>query len=142
MTIPEPVNDEAGLKSLTLELSDYNLHIQEVAAHVLLCLIGPKAPTAHASSNSSVRSLDGAEGNGNGNVLRGSPMGSVPKSSGSAGSAAHTVATRTLAGESAKGTMGAVVGGGGSLGILKTQAQALVTYLEKELIGFEPREEA
>lgn len=68
-------------------------------------------------------------------------MGSVPKSSGSAGSTAHTVGTRTPAAESAKGAMGAAIGGGGSLGILKMQAEALVTYLEKELVGFEPREE-
>lgn len=41
-----------------------------------------------------------------------------------------------MKGTSSPGAMGV----GGSLGILKTQAQGLVNYLEKELQGFELRE--
>ncbi|KAI5851555.1 hypothetical protein DFP73DRAFT_159473 [Morchella snyderi] len=99
-----------GLKSLTLELSDYNLHIQVVVPGVLLCLIGPKQPTRHNSSSSSLHSQEGGA----------AASGSVPRSGG-VGSA----------------SVGSSVAGSGSLGILKTQAQALVAYLETELLGFE-----
>lgn len=46
---------------------------------------------------------------------------------------------RGTTGTTAVGSVGSVGGGvgGGSLGILKAQAQALVDYLEKELRGFE-----
>lgn len=112
----EPVpNPSAGLKSLTLELSDYNLHIQLVAPRVLLCLIGPKQPTRHTSSSSSLHSQEDKD--------KGTPPGSVPRT---AAAAATTVAS-----------VGSAQGAMGSLGILKTQAQALVDYLEKELRGFE-----
>ncbi|KAL0638870.1 hypothetical protein Q9L58_002101 [Maublancomyces gigas] len=104
-SIPNP---SAGLKSLTLELSDYNLHIQLVAPRVLLCLIGPKQPTRHTSSSSSLHSQED----------KGTPPGSVLK-------------TATVA------SVGSTQGAMGTLGILKTQAQALVDYLEKELRGFE-----
>lgn len=104
-------NPSAGLKSLTLELSDYNLHIQLVAPRVLLCLIGPKQPTRHTSSSSSLHSQEDKDKD------KGTPPGSAPRT------AVASVA-------SAQGAMG-------SLGILKTQAQALVDYLEKELRGFE-----
>jgi hypothetical protein len=67
------------LKSLTLELSDYNLHIQIVAERVLLCLIGPKV--AGGSSRSSLHSEGesksaksgggGGSGSGSGVVLGG-----------------------------------------------------------------------
>lgn len=105
------LNPSAGLKSLTLELSDYNLHIQLVAPRVLLCLIGPKQPTRHTSSSSSLHSQEDKDKD------KGTPPGSAPRT------AVASVA-------SAQGAMG-------SLGILKTQAQALVDYLEKELRGFE-----
>lgn len=88
-----------ALKSLTLELSDYNLHIQIVAERVLLCLIGPKVTSS--SSRSSLHSEGESKS---------------AKSGGGGGS-------------------GVVLGGG--LGILKTQAVALVDYLEGELRGFE-----
>lgn len=114
----EPVpNPSAGLKSLTLELSDYNLHIQLVAPRVLLCLIGPKQPTRHTSSSSSLHSQEDKD--------KGTPPGSVPRTA-AAAAAATTVAS-----------VGSAQGAMGSLGILKTQAQALVDYLEKELRGFE-----
>lgn len=116
---PTTPNPNSGLKSLTLELSDYNLHIQLVAPRVLLCLIGPKTPTRHTSSSSSLHSQEGDKG---------TPPGSVPKSGGSGGSAGTPV----------QGSVGSGLRQGmGSLGILKTQAQALVDYLEKELRGFE-----
>lgn len=115
----------SGLKSLTLELSDYNLHIQVVAPRVLLCLIGPKQPTRHTSSSSSLHSQEGGGGGVGGGGAevgnKGTPPGSVPKSGGTP----------------AVGSVGSGVAGTGSLGILKTQAQALVNYLEKELKGFE-----
>ncbi|KAH8152008.1 uncharacterized protein LAJ45_04001 [Morchella importuna] len=102
-----------GLKSLTLELSDYNLHIQVVVPGVLLCLIGPKQPTRHNSSSSSLHSQEGEA----------AATGSVPRSGGGGGAGSASV--------------GSSVAGSGSLGILKTQAQALVAYLETELLGFE-----
>lgn len=136
-----PAPPPPGLKFLTVELSDHNMHIQVVTAHILLCLIGPKYPSSQSSSNSSLHSsscdpLHSQPGSG-------SPPESVPKSSGSGGSAGHTGGTRTPAAESMRpptGLGGFGGAGGGSLGILKTQAQGLVSYLEKELQGFEVRE--
>lgn len=122
--VPTPTpNPGAGLKSLTLELSDYNLHIQLVAPRVLLCLIGPKQPTRHTSSSSSLHSQEDKDKDKDRDRDRdrdnnkSTPPGSAPRT------AVASVA-------SAQGAMG-------SLGILKTQAQALVDYLEKELRGFE-----
>ncbi|KAI5778361.1 hypothetical protein EDC01DRAFT_634752 [Geopyxis carbonaria] len=121
-------SDNPGLKSLTLELSDYNLHIQLVALRVLLCLIGPKQPMRHASSSSSIHSQED---------LRVSPPGSIPRSGGSgSGSTGASGGAGTPARNSLK-TPSTLPGIGGSLGILKTKAQGLVTYLEKELQGFE-----
>lgn len=77
---------------------------------MLLCLIGPKQPTRHTSSSSSLHSQEDKD--------KGTPPGSVPK-------------TATVA------SVGSAQGAMGTLGILKTQAQALVDYLEKELRGFE-----
>lgn len=118
----EQPSPSSGLKSLTLELSDYNLHIQLVAPRVLLCLIGPKTPTRHTSSSSSLHSQEGGD--------KGTPPGSVPKSGGSGGGSGGTPVQGSVG-------SGLRAGGMGSLGILKTQAQALVDYLEKELKGFE-----
>ena len=102
---PETVADgpAEALKSLTLELSDYNLHIQIVAERVLLCLIGPKVTSS--SSRSSLHS----EG--------------------------ESKSAKSGGGEGSGSGSGVVLGGG--LGILKTQAVALVNYLEGELRGFE-----
>ncbi|RPA89517.1 hypothetical protein L873DRAFT_1721466 [Choiromyces venosus 120613-1] len=102
---PDTTADSSSqaLKSLTLELSDYNLHIQIVADRVLLCLIGPKV--ASGSSRSSLHS----EG--------------------------ETKSAKSGGGGGGGSTSGVAVGGG--LGILKTQAVALVNYLEGELRGFE-----
>ncbi|PWW80831.1 hypothetical protein C7212DRAFT_355850 [Tuber magnatum] len=92
-----------ALKSLTLELSDYNLYIQIVAERVLLCLIGPKV--ASGSSRSSLHS----EG--------------------------ESKSTKSVGGGGSGSGSGVMLGGG--LGILKTQAVALASYLEEELRGFE-----
>lgn len=118
---PNP-NSSAGLKSLTLELSDYNLHIQLVAPRVLLCLIGPKQPTRHTSSSSSLHSQEDKDKDKDKDRDRDTNNKSTPP-----GSAPRTAVASVA---SAQGAMG-------SLGILKTQAQALVDYLEKELRGFE-----
>ncbi|KAF8533877.1 hypothetical protein BDD12DRAFT_897532 [Trichophaea hybrida] len=126
---PDVSNDEDGLKSLTLELSDYNMHIQLVAPRVLLCLIGPRLPTRHSSSRSSAHSHEVD--------LRMTPPGSIPRSgAGSGGGSAGPASTGTAAGGSVRATS-TIVGSGGSLGILQTQAQGLVSYLEKELKGYE-----
>ncbi|KAF8243062.1 hypothetical protein K440DRAFT_614624 [Wilcoxina mikolae CBS 423.85] len=127
---PDVSNDEDGLKSLTLELSDYNMHIHLVAPRVLLCLIGPRLPTRHSSSRSSAHSHEAD--------LRMTPPGSIPRSgagSGGGGSAGPA-STGTAAGGSVRAAS-TITGSGGSLGILKTQAQGLVSYLEKELKGYE-----
>ena len=118
------------LKSLTLELSEYNLHVQLVAPRVLLCLIGPRQPTRQPSSNSSLHSNDGE------------PVFESPGSykSGGVRSGGGTPAAGSMrgAGAMAMGSSSSGVGvAGGSLGILKAQAQALTDYLENELRGFE-----
>jgi len=126
---PDVSNEEDGLKSLTLELSDYNMHIQLVAPRVLLCLIGPRQPTRHSSSRSSAHSHEAD--------LRMTPPGSIPRSGGgSGGGSAGPASTGTAAGGSMRAAS-TMTGSGGSLGILKAQAQGLVSYLEKELRGYE-----
>ncbi|KAF8464375.1 hypothetical protein BDZ91DRAFT_729718 [Kalaharituber pfeilii] len=121
------------LKSLTLELSDYNLHVQLVAPKVLLCLIGPKQATRQPSSNSSLHSNDGDQvfegpGSFKSGVLGGIRSGGATPAGGSLRGTGTT----------AVGSVSSVTAGSsGSLGILKAQAQALVDYLEKELKGFE-----
>lgn len=121
------------LESLTLELSEYNLHVQLVAPGVLLCLIGPKQATRQPSSSSSMHSNDGDgvfEGPGS------YKSGILGIRSGGATPAAGSMKGTT--GTTAVGSVKSVNGGhGGSLGILKAQAQALTDYLEKELKGFE-----
>ncbi|CCX06505.1 hypothetical protein FPQ18DRAFT_303457 [Pyronema domesticum] len=113
-------SDNDTLKSLTLELSDCNLHIQLVAPGVLLCLIGPKTGQRQTSSRSSAHSQDlNVPGSGNG----GSPIGSVAARS---GTGSLLGSARTAGGSQ-----------GGALGVLKTQANGLVEYLERELEGFE-----
>lgn len=105
-TYSSTTEDDDGLKTLTLEFEEYNMHIALVAPRVLLCLIGPTKPNTprYSSSRSSAHSQGSVGGNGT--------LGSAGPSSVKAG-----------------------VGGG--LGLLKTQAQALVQYLEKELGGYE-----
>jgi len=126
-----PSKEDHGLKSLTLELSDYNLHIQVVAPRVLLCLIGPKQPTRQSSSSSSLHSQDGDKDS------RVSPPGSVAKSGGSGSGGSGRGGTGTPQAGSIRPNSSVSQTTGGSLGILKTQAGALVMYLEKELQGFE-----
>ncbi|KAL7272392.1 hypothetical protein RUND412_004814 [Rhizina undulata] len=118
-----------GLKSLTFELSEYNFHIEQVAPRVLLCLIGPKQPTRHTSSSSSLHSQDGE---------RITPPGSVPRSggSGSGGSGGTTPAVASTRGS--HNTAAHALSGGSSLGILKAQAKALVNYLQTQLKDLEP----
>jgi hypothetical protein len=65
-------DDDDALKTLTLELSEYNMHIALVAPRVLLCLIGPRTPTRHSSSRSSAHSQEPE--------LRMTPPGSAPRS--------------------------------------------------------------
>ena len=123
------VNANTPLQSLTLELSEYNLHVQLVAPRVLLCLIGPN-PARQSSSKSSMHSNDG-------DILFEGP-GSFK--SGGIRSGVVTPAVGSMRGTTVAtpGTVGTVAGGvGGSLGILKAQAQALADYLGKELKGFE-----
>lgn len=109
-------DEDDSLNSLTLELSEYNMHIALVTPRVLLCLIGPKTPR-HTSSRSSAHSQD--------HELRITPPGSAPRSRNGGSTAPASV--RNVASPAP----------GGSLGILKTQAAALVSYLEKELKGYE-----
>ncbi|KAI5818601.1 hypothetical protein BZA77DRAFT_7642 [Pyronema omphalodes] len=117
---PPSIADNDTLKSLTLELSDCNMHIQLVAPRVLLCLIGPKTGQRQTSSRSSAHSQDlNATGSGSG----GSPTGSVAARS---GTGSLLGSARTAGGSQ-----------GGALGVLKTQANGLVGYLERELEGFE-----
>jgi len=68
--------------------------------------------------------------------LRVTPPGSVPRGAAVGTGSTGTTSTGTLAGGSVTGTAGST-NAGGSLGILKTQAQGLVDYLAKELIGYE-----
>ncbi|KAI5807403.1 hypothetical protein DFH27DRAFT_608170 [Peziza echinospora] len=122
---------KAPLTSLTLELSEYNLHVQLVAPKVLLCLIGPKQATRQPSSSSSLHSNEGEpifEGPGS---FKSGIMGIRGAQNKAPGSLKAN--STTVAGSTASTTNKA----GGSLGILKAQAQALVDYLEKELRGFE-----
>ncbi|RPB20939.1 hypothetical protein L211DRAFT_491341 [Terfezia boudieri ATCC MYA-4762] len=121
-----------AIQSLTLELSEYNLHVQLVVPGVLLCLIGPKQTTRQPSSSSSMHSNEGDavfEGPGSfkSGILGIRSGGATP----AAGSMRGT-------GTTAVGSVNSVsTGQGGGLGVLKAQAQALVDYLEEELRGFE-----
>lgn len=132
------VQEDQPLKSLTLELSDHNLHIQLVTSRVLLCLIGPKTPTRHTSSSSSLHSQDADVRDA---LQRQTPLGSVNESTGMGGGGGRSGGASPKAGSLGHGHVGGGAGAaqaaGGSLGILKAQAQALVSYLEKELRGFE-----
>src|SRR5690606_29457702 len=62
------------LESLTLELTDNNLHIQLVQPGILLCLIGPTHASRQTSSNSSLHSNGGGDGG------KGFEPGSLPSS--------------------------------------------------------------
>lgn len=116
------------LNTLTLELSDYNLHIQSVAPRVLLCLIGPKQATPQPSSTPSLHSSDGDA------VFEG--PGSFKSGILGLRSGGATPAPGSTKGAPATSSSSVTGVGGGSLGILKAQAQALVDYLEQELKGF------
>jgi hypothetical protein len=104
------------------------MHIALVAPRVLLCLLGPRTPppptttttTRYSSSRSSAHSQE--------TELRLTPpAGSTPKSSSNNGGGS-VASVRTVAIPTTP------VGG---LGILKTQAQALASYLEQELKGYQ-----
>ena len=107
--------------------------MQLVVPGVLLCLIGPKQTTRQPSSSSSMHSNEGDavfEGPGSfkSGILGIRSGGATP----AAGSMRGT-------GTTAVGSVNSVNTGqgGGGLGVLKAQAQALVDYLEEELRGFE-----
>ncbi|KAK6508327.1 hypothetical protein TWF506_010422 [Arthrobotrys conoides] len=122
---PGPSGEQDHVKTLTVELTEYNLHIQLVSPRMLLGMIG-KQGTGHPSSSSSQHSNEGSDqdpgagpSRGVGPSLRPGPGAIGPTSA--AGSGGLT--------------------SGGAMGVLKVTAQTLVDYLQKELKDFEPPED-
>ena len=126
---PQQTYANSPLQALTLEFSEYNLHVQLVAPRVLRCLIGPN-PAGQSSSRSSMHSNDGDL------VFEG--PGSYKSGGVKSGMATPAVGSMRGTPVTTPGAVGAAAGGvGGNLGILKAQAQALADYLGNELKGFE-----
>ena len=109
---PPPVDRPVAL---TFELSDSNIYIQQIRPRLLLCLIGPKQPSAQVSARSSVHSTE--------NLPSGS-VGADSRQSGSSGKGSTTEGASRLS-------------DAGALGVLKTQAKALAEYIDEHLEGFE-----
>ncbi|KAF3092351.1 hypothetical protein TWF569_004922 [Orbilia oligospora] len=113
------------VKTLTVELTEYNLHIQLVSPRMLLGMIG-KQGTGHPSSSSSQHSNEGSDHDPG----AGSSRGVGPSLRPGPGAGGPT---------SAAGSGG--LSSGGAMGVLKVTAQTLVDYLKKELKDFEPPED-
>ena len=62
-------------KELTVEMSEYNLHIQDVGGRVLLCLIGPKELGEMQESGSERSAGTGRETMGGGVKIAGGALG-------------------------------------------------------------------
>ncbi|KAK6526928.1 hypothetical protein TWF281_010124 [Arthrobotrys megalospora] len=122
---PGSAGGQDHVKTLTVELTEYNLHIQVVSPRMLLGMIGRQG-TGHPSSSSSQHSNEGSDhdpgtgpSRGVGPSLRPGPGAGGPTSAAGSGG----------------------LGGGGAMGVLKVTAQTLVEYLQKELKDFEPPED-
>ncbi|RVD86452.1 uncharacterized protein DFL_004726 [Arthrobotrys flagrans] len=122
---PGSAGGQDHVKTLTVELTEYNFHIQLVSPRMLLGMIGRQG-TGHPSSSSSQHSNEGSDhdpgigpSRGVGPSLRPGPGAGGPTSAAGSGG----------------------LSGGGAMGVLKVTAQTLVDYLQKELKDFEPPED-
>ncbi|KAF3917718.1 hypothetical protein ABW20_dc0100579 [Dactylellina cionopaga] len=115
------------VKTLTVELTEYNLHLQAVSPRILLGMIGMRQGTGHPSSSSSQHSNEGSDHDPGIGASRGIGPSLRPSVPGTGGPT------------SATGSGG--IGGGGAMGVLKVTSQTLVDYLRKELKDFEPPED-
>ncbi|KAK6349017.1 hypothetical protein TWF730_009777 [Orbilia blumenaviensis] len=122
---PGSAGSQDHVKTLTVELTEYNLHIQVVSPRMLLGMIGRQG-AGHPSSSSSQHSNEGSDhdpgtgpSRGVGPSLRPGPGAGGPTSAAGSGG----------------------LSGGGAMGVLKVTAQTLVDYLQKELKDFEPPED-
>ncbi|KAF3936908.1 hypothetical protein ABW19_dt0206768 [Dactylella cylindrospora] len=117
-----------SIKTLAVELSDNNLHIQAVTPRILLGLIGRRPGAGQPSSGSSQHSGEPSDPDPGVGTSKGATGPSVkPFVPGPTGPTGPT---------SAAGSVGS--GGGGAMGMLKVTSQTLVDYLQKELKDFEP----
>ncbi|KAK6354860.1 hypothetical protein TWF696_003991 [Orbilia brochopaga] len=117
------------IRTLAMELTEFNLHIQAVSPRILLGMIGRRHGNGEPSSSSSQHSEGSDHDPGIGPSSRGGAgPSSRPSGSGNLGP--------TSAASSATG-----IGGGGAMGVLKVTSQTLVDYLQKELKYFEPPED-
>ncbi|EPS42023.1 hypothetical protein H072_4056 [Dactylellina haptotyla CBS 200.50] len=121
------------VKTLTVELTEYNLNIQAVSPRILLGMIGRRHGTGHPSSSSSQHSGEGSDHDPGIGTSRG-PGPSLRPSAPGTGTGGPT---------SAAGSGSGGVGSGGAVGtgVLKVASQTLVDYLQKELKDFEPPED-
>ncbi|KAF3909637.1 hypothetical protein AA313_de0207152 [Arthrobotrys entomopaga] len=119
------------VKTLTVELTEYNLHIQAISPRMLLGMIGRRPDTGHPSSSSSQHSNEGSDHDPGIGTSRGA--GQSLRQSGAVTGGGGGVGPASAAGSGSAA--------GGAMGVLKVTSQTLVDYLQKELKDFEPPED-
>lgn len=121
--------DQDHIRTLAMELTEFNLHVQAVSPRILLGMIGRRHVNGQPSSSSSQHSEGSDHDPGIG-----------PSSRGGAGLSARPPGSGTP-GPTSTASSATGIGGGGAMGVLKVTSQTLVDYLQKELKYFEPPED-